>query len=196
MRTRSTTICTLMLAVSALAACGDDGVSSTEAARRAYYGLDTMIGKAMDLGFAGFNAATSANIPTQTASGTVKGTLTVTGKVDQGSSKNKEMRLNTGLVDYQDDATNHVVYATSDTSLPALDLSLKSIPTGTLTGTLAGAFSMTGDLTGVVTLSLSMAGELQADPVDATKVLRKPGTTRVTGTAQSTYGVFAVDLTR
>ena len=179
-----------------LVGCGDEGVSSEEQARRAYLGLDTMVGKAMDLGFAGFNAATSANISPQTASGTVKGTLTVTGQVDQGSSANKGMRLKLALVDYQDDAQNNVVYATDPAAPPALELSLKSIPTGTLTGALAGAFKMTGDLQGGTVLTLSMSGQLQADPADATKVQRKPGATHVTGTAQSPYGTYAVDITR
>jgi hypothetical protein len=65
-----------------------------------------------------------------------------------------------------------------------------------LTGTLAGTFETKGDLQGGVVLSLSMSGQLQADPTDATKVQRKPGTTQVTGTAQSPYGTFAVNLTR
>jgi len=182
----------------ALAGCGGDdgGVSSEAEAQRTYLGLDSMIGKAMDLGFAGFNAATSANIPPQSGAGAVKGTLKITGQVDQGSSKNKGMRLSVELVDYQDDASLKVVYATEPARLPALDLSLKSIPTGTLSGTLAGGFSMTGDLKGTVALSLAMEGQLQADPADATKVQRKPGTTRVTGTAQSSYGTYKIDLTR
>ncbi len=188
--------CIALAVLTVLSGCGDSGVSSEEQARRAYLGLDTMVGKAMDLGFAGFNAASSANIPPQTTSGTVKGTLKVTGQVDQGSSANKEMRLTVELVDYQDDAQNNVVYATSAGSAPALGLSLKSIPTGTLTGTLAGAFNMTGDLQGGVVLALSMSGQLQPDPKDATKPQRKPGTTHVTGTAQSPYGTYAVDVTR
>jgi hypothetical protein len=68
-----------------------------------------MVGKAMDLGFAGFNAATSANISPQKTSGTVKGSLTITGQVDQGASANKGMRLQVKLEDYQDDAQNPVV---------------------------------------------------------------------------------------
>jgi hypothetical protein len=192
-----------MIAVSALASaallagCSDDEkVSSEEEARLAYMGLDVMVGKAMDLGFAGFNAAKSANIAPQSGAGTVKGTLQVTGQVDQGASANKGMRLQVALTDYQDDGQIKVVYATDPAGLPALTLNLKSIPTGTLSGTLAGGFSMSGDLKGVVTLALTMSGQLQADPADATRVQRKPGTTRVTGTAQSTYGAYVVDITR
>lgn len=180
-----------------LAGCGEDeGVSSEEEARLTYYGLDLMVGKAMDLGFAGFNAAQSANISPQSDTGDVKGTLTVTGQVDQGSSANKGMRLKVELVDYQDDPNIAVVYATDPADLPALTLNLKSIPTGTLSGTLIGKFGMIGDLEGEVVLSLTMNGELQPDPADATKVQRKPDTTHVTGTAQSAYGTYAVDVTR
>src|SRR3954469_14758955 len=104
-----------------LAGCGDS-VSSDEQARRAYLGLDPSIDKAITLGFAGFNAASSANISPQTAMGTVSGTLTVTGQVDQGSSANKGMRLLTEYVMYSDDMK--IVYATGATQ-PMLDMMLK-----------------------------------------------------------------------
>jgi len=186
-----------MVCLTAFSGCGDDeGVSSPEEARRAYLGLDAMIGKAMDLGFAGFNSASSANISPQSGTGTIKGTLQITGQVDQGASKNKGMRLKVELTDYQDDAAIKVAYATDPANLPSLDLNLKSIPTGTLSGTLAGGFAMAGGLKGLVVLTLTMEGQLQADPADASKVQRKPGTTRVTGTAQSPYGTYAVDITR
>ena len=84
-----------------LAGCGG-GVDSDAAARAAYLGLDDMVEEAMNLGFDGFNAATSANIPEQSAMGDESGTLVVTGQVDQGSSPNKEMRLRAALTDYQD----------------------------------------------------------------------------------------------
>jgi hypothetical protein len=179
-----------------LAGCSDDAVSNEEQARKTYLGLDIMVGKAMDLGFAGFNAASSANIPAQSGTGTVSGSINITGQVDQGSSANKGMRLKVELVGYQDDKTINVVYATNAASLPALELQLKGIPTGTLSGTLVGLFSMTGDLKGDVTLNLTMAGQLQSDPADAKKVIRKPGTTTVTGTATSAYGTYAVNVTR
>ena len=62
-------ITSIALAASALASvlasgCGS-GVSSDEQARRAYVGLDVAIDKAINLGFDGFNAASSANIPAQ-----------------------------------------------------------------------------------------------------------------------------------
>ena len=192
MRLRCLKVVLGLAALTALVGCGDEGVSSEEDARRAYLGLDIMVGKAMDLGFAGFNAASSANIPPQTTAGKVKGTLNITGQVDQGSSDNKGMRLKVELIDYQDDSTIKAVYAT-EAALPALDLQLKSIPTGTLSGTLVGTFLMTGDLKGKVTLNLTMNGQLQGDK---TKVERKPGTTTVTGTATSDYGTYAVNITR
>ncbi len=182
--------------------CGDDDtVSSEEEARAAYMGLDQMIDKAIDLGFKGFNEASSANIDPQTTAGEASGVLTITGKVDQGSSDNKEMRLSVALEGYSDD-TEHagdldleITYDTGGVA-PALDLSLKNVPSGTLTGSLQGLFMMSGRLTGEVTLSVTMSGTLQPDPLDSAKVQRAPGTTHITGTAQSPYGTYNVDITR
>ena len=142
----------------------------------------------------------SANIPTEMAAGAMAGTLTVTGQVDQGVSANKQMRLNIAMVGYRD-----VSGFTYDTNLnvdggvafPALDMSLQGIPTGTLSGTLVGMFQMSGDLSGPVTLNLTFTGELEANPDGgASGVVRKPGTTHVTGTATSPAGPFAVDVTK
>lgn len=84
-----------------LAACGD-GVTDARSARAAYLGLDAAVEKALNLGFKGFNEATSANIPPQATTGDVRGTMDVTGKVDQGASANKGMRLDVALTEYQD----------------------------------------------------------------------------------------------
>ena len=65
-----------------------------------------------------------------------------------------------------------------------LTMNLKNIPTGTLDGTLDGAFAMTGGESGSVTLQLSFSGMLQAGA--GSTVERKPGTTHITGTATST----------
>ena len=188
----------LCLALLAPLACSDDdGVTSEEKARQAYFGLDKMIDKAMDLGFQGYNAATSANIPAQNGSGDLAGTITIDGKVDQGSSDNKEMSLNVALVGYSDIKLFEelLVYDTAAPH-PILDLSLKKIPNGTLTGGLNGTFNMTGEIEGVVSLNLTITGELEPDPTDSSKVRRKPGTVSVTGTASSPYGTYAVDVTR
>jgi hypothetical protein len=184
-----------------LLACGGPSVSSDETARRAYLGLDRAIGKSLTLGFDGFNAATSANISPQTTTGDKSGTLVVTGQVDQGASPNKQMRLNVGMTHYSDgdvDAGNTklaVTYQTADagTAQPALDLSLRGIPTGTLSGSLVGEFTMSGDLTGSVKLDLMMSGDLESNGSGGTQ--RKAGTTHVTGTATSGAGTFQVDLT-
>lgn len=198
-----------LLAALGGAACSDDAIDSDEAARRAYLGLDESIAKSLTLGFAGFNAATSANIPAQMTTGDERGTLTITGQVDQGASANKEMRLRVGMVDYHDgtlvidpDPTDDeieeieisIAYDTDpDPAMqPALELSLRDIPTGTLTGTLKGSYLMTGDLNGEVTLDLSFAGQLQDD---GGQVIRQLGTTTVTGTATSGGGVYTIDLT-
>ena len=177
----------------ALAGCGDDGVSSAEDAARAYNGLDTSIDQAIQLGFDGFNAASSANIPAQTGKGTMTGTMTISGKVDQGSSSNKTMSLSEALAAYSNDGK--LTYDTTDASLPVIDMKLSKIPTGTITGSLTGAYKITGELEGTVTLKLAFTGDLQAKAGDATKVERKPGTTHITGTADSDYGTYNVDIT-
>ncbi|HUQ01861.1 MAG TPA: hypothetical protein VM261_05160 [Kofleriaceae bacterium] len=198
-----------------LAACGDDGIGSNEAARRAYLGLDPSIPQSLQLGFDGFNSAQSANIAPQMMEGADTGMLTITGQVDQGSSDNKGMRLHVGMVDYSQGPFTVVVnegqdneeqlsvdltYNTADvdTAQPYLNLSLKNIPTGTLEGTLTGVYHVTGDIEpdeafeADVTLDLTFAGTL----VDLGGGLtgRAPGTV-VTGTATSGDGVYQVDLT-
>lgn len=191
----------LIAVLAATAGCSDDDIDSDEAARRAYLGLDGSIGKSLELGFAGFNAASSANIPPQMAAGIEAGTLTITGQVDQGSSANKGMRLRVGMVAYtdglivlEDEGEVEITYDTNldPTMQPYLVLSLKNIPTGTLEGTLTGTYKMTGDIVGDATLDLTFAGMLQAQGAG---VIRAPGTTTVTGTATSGDGVYNVSLT-
>jgi hypothetical protein len=193
----------------ALAACGSDDINSDEEARRAYFGLDKSIGKSLTLGFAGFNAATSANIPPQMTTGDVSGTLTVSGQVDQGASNNKGMRLYIAMVKYSDgplvikDAKGeetidvNITYDTPAdvTAQPYLNLKLANIPNGTFTGTLTGpgSYLMDGDIKGEALLNLTFSGQIMADPTG--KVIRTPGTTMITGTAQSGDGTYDVSLT-
>lgn len=189
----------------ALAACSDDdGIDSNEEARRAYFGLDASVEKSLALGFAGFNAANSANIDPQMMPGDAAGMLTITGQVDQGSSANKGMRLRVGMVDYNDgdfvivdedsEVTLNITYATDadPANQPFLELKLKDIPDGTFTGSLAGRYHMTGSLEGDADLSLSFTGTLMPVGQDTVRV---PGMTTVTGTATSGDGVFEVALT-
>jgi hypothetical protein len=183
-----------LLSLSLVAAACNNNVHSAEDAQRAYLGLDASIDKAITLGFAGFNSASSANISPQTASGTSSGKVTVTGMVDQGASANKGMRLNVSFQGYSDDGK--ITYDANPAALPTLDMQLKNIPNGTLTGSLAGTITMTGEETGDLTLALSFTGELQPDPTDMTKVQRKPGTTHITGTATSSAGTYTVDVTK
>lgn len=192
----------LLLCCPLFAACGGDSddnsgqpaVKSTADAEHAYLGLDASIDKAITLGFDGFNAATNANIAPQDANGDHAGTMTVTGQVDQGASSNKTMHLSEALTTYSDDG--HLTYDTDAAALPALELKLTKVPTGTLSGTLMGSFKIGGDLTGSVTLDLSFDGTLRPNADDATKVEREPGTTHITGTATSGNDSFAVDVTR
>lgn len=193
------------LAISHAAACGGsdhDGIDSNEGARRAYLGLDKSINKALKLGFDGFNAASSANIPSQSATGDAKGTLVVSGQVDQGSSNNKGMRLLLGMTGYsdgefvvdQDDDKIEVLYdtATDLAMQPSLNLKLQGVPGGTFTGDLVGPFTMDGDMDGSVTLNLKVAGQLE--DAGGGVVRRKAGTTTVTGTAQSGNGTYNVNI--
>jgi hypothetical protein len=173
-------------------ACHNDSVSSDQEAQLAYLGLDPHVDKAIQLGFDGFNSASSANISPQMTTGTLSGTLTVTGQVDQGASANKGMRLVEALVGYSD--VKDYTYDTTTAMEPALTMQLKMIPTGTLSGTLAGTYTMSGMLEGSVDLSLSFTGQLMAGM--GSVVARAPGTTHVTGTATSKYGTYNVDVTR
>ncbi len=201
-------LCAGALALSTLA-CSDDAISSDEEARRAYLALDTSIGKSLTLGFEGFNAASSANIPPQTADGDESGTLTITGQVDQGSSDNKGMRLYVGMVDYSDGAVvidneEHEIDITYDTDAdptlqPYLVLTLRNIPNGTFEGSLStgastdGVYFMTGDLEGDVALDLTMSGNIAG--TSAADVHRVSGSTTITGTATSGDGTYEIDLT-
>jgi hypothetical protein len=193
-----------VIAVSVLSAlsCGGGGVNNEEQARKAYIGLDQLVGKSMALGFQGFNAASSANISTQTTAGAKSGTLSVGGQVDQGNSpSNKGMRLTIETSSYSDGdvvldggSTTAITYdAPRDGGVaPALNLKLSGIPDGTFSGDLVGEFGMSGGLSGFVKLDLALAGDLMAS--DAGTV-RKPGTTKVTGTATSGGTSFTVNVT-
>jgi len=194
----------VLFGVLSLTACGGGDIDSDEEARRAYLCLDGSIEKSIALGFAGFNAAGSANIDPQTTAGDADGDLTITGQVDQGSSDNKGMRLHVGMVAYTDgeivfDNDGHTVEVVFDTDAdpatqPALDMQLKSIPDGTLDGTLVGVYGMSGDIEGEATLNLTFSGELQ--DLGNGDTARAPGTTHVTGTFDVTDGgTFVVDIT-
>ena len=181
----------------ALLSCNDGGVNSTQAAQTAYDGLDESIDKAITLGFAGFNAATSANIPTETANGDINGTISVNGQVDQGTSANRVMNLNETLTHYADvdgGPAQGIYYDTTDAGPAALSMKLQGVPTGTMSGSLNGTYAMTGTLTGDVTLNVTFNGQLQPGP-DGGGVERKPGTVQITGTATSGSGTYNINVT-
>jgi hypothetical protein len=195
----------VLLCSTALACSGN--VDDEDKARLAYLGLDNGIARAMQLGFDGFNAADSANIPTQTADGDVSGTMSISGQVDQGSSANKGMRLSMALDDYADDPVHpvdengeerdeeyEIHYDTG--SAVTVNFSLRDIPDGTMTGDISGTVTMTGDLEGELELNLSLDGKIEQDPDDATKTRRESGTTSISGTATSDFGEYRVDITR
>src|SRR5947209_8725218 len=137
----------LLSSVLLFAACGNnDSVNSNEQARRAYLGLDKSISKSLTLGFTGYAAASSANIPTETTTGDAAGMLTITGKVDQGNPNQASMTLDVGMTGYSDGdvVVNdkgdkiQVTYATStDTTMqPVLGLKLNASAGNSITGTL------------------------------------------------------------
>jgi hypothetical protein len=182
-------------------ACGD--VGSEEEARIAYLGVDEVVTKALALGFAGFNAASSANIPAQADEGEESGTIDVTGQVDQGASANKGMRLQVALTDYSDGSIDDpeteeddgiaIAYATAEGAPLALDMQLRDIPAGTVTGTLGGTVSMEGDLEGELELSITFSGTIEDNGDGGTR--RSEGSTEVSGTATSANGSYDVDTT-
>jgi len=195
-----------LIAATVAIGCTQD-VDSEEKARLAYLGIDRGVERAMQLGFDGFNAASSANIPTQSADGAVSGEMSISGQVDQGSSANKGMRLEMRLTDYADDPVHPVddngeetdeeyeIHYDTDSAV-AVDFSLRSIPNGTLTGTIGGTLLMSQDLEGELTLALSLDGKIEEDPDDPSLTRRQSGSTRITGTATSEFGDYAVDITR
>ena len=186
--------------------CGDgDDIDSDTEARWAYLGLDRAIDRAINLGFDGFNAASSANIPTQSGIGDVDGTMDVDGQVDQGASANKEMRLLLTLVAYTDDVVDDpvteddteelvLIYDTIEDTPPALDMSLRDIPDGTFTGSLVGDIVVGGDLDATGTFNLALSGSIQEDPANAGEIIREPGTLLITGTVTSGDGEYVVDV--
>jgi hypothetical protein len=184
----------LWVALAAPCGCGDDdGVDSDEEARLAYLGVDGGIDRAIKLGFDGFNAASSANIPPQDEPAAVSGSMTVSGQVDQGASNNKEMRLDVALVAYSDGPIEGEIEILYDTGAPIdLDMSMKGLPEADLTGTFMGEVAMSGAVEGPLYLDLSISGETE-EAADGT-IRRRAGTVRVTGTADSPNGTYLVDV--
>lgn len=187
----------------AMVGCNTGEVTSDEEAEMAWLGLHPAVGKAMNLGFDGFNAASSANIPEQQTTGDVSGTMTVNGQVDQGSSDNKGMRLDVALDEYsdvidldEDDEEEVVVtwWTDAEVGLPHLEMQLRDVPDGTLEGSFNGTFFMEGDLEGEVTLAITFSGLIEDDGAGGTQ--RVVGSSAVTGTATNdSDGVYEVDLT-
>jgi hypothetical protein len=196
---------TLSLSLFAAGCDGDDIDSDTEA-RWAYLGFDRAVDRALNLGFDGFNSASSANIAPQAGIGEIAGDMTVTGQVDQGTSANKEMRLYVDVLDYEDgpfDDPNTeddveelvVIYNTdAEVGLPYLQLSLRNVPDGDFTGSLTGTFFVSGEVEGEATFSLSLSGGIQEDPDNPGIVVREPGTLAITGTVTSGDGLYTVDV--
>lgn len=187
----------------ALAACGsDNSVDSNTQAKRAYLGLDKSISKSLQLAFAGYDAATNANIPTQMANGDKTGMLVIGGKVDSGNCSQLSMGLDVGMTNYSDGAfmdgntTLNVTYATSTdvTMQPLLSIKLNGSSGNAINATLMGDYTMTGDIKGTVTLDLTITGTFSGTCPSA--VMRVPGSTTVSGTAvNSSGGMYSVNVT-
>jgi hypothetical protein len=196
----------LLLVCAFVPACNCGGVASEEQARIAYLGMDTVITRTLALGFDGYNAADSANIPPQSADGDESGEIDVSGTIDQGASDNKGMRLEVALSEFSegpidDPKTDEeeeiaIVYDTAEGKPLVCEMKLRGIPDGTLEdGTFKGTVKMTGDLEGEVDIDVTFSGELEEDPDTVGGTRRKEGTTEVTGTATSDAGEFDIDTT-
>jgi hypothetical protein len=193
----------LLTAFIVVPACNCGGVNSEDEARIAYLGLDQVVVRGLALGFDGFNAADSANIPTQSADGDESGDITVAGQVDQGNSDNKGMRLDVTLSEYSDGTIDDpetdeeeelaITYDTADAGPMRLEMNLRDIPDGTITGTFAGTVRMEGDLQGDLDVDLAFDGLIESDGSGGTQ--REEGTTEVTGTATSPSGEYEIDTT-
>lgn len=191
-------LCTVMMACTS--SCASTEVTSESGAELAYRGVDRVVSESLALGLRGFNAASSANIPPQEGEGAASGKIAVTGQVDQGASDNKGMRLSVALTDYADGPLDdpstdvkeslEIFYHTEEASPLALELQLRDIPNGTLSGALRGEVWMEGDLEGALLLEVTFSGEIESD--DDGGIRRVPGSTRVVGTAESDYGVYEV----
>ena len=192
-----------LVSLCALAGCPGT-VNNDDSARIAYIGLDQVVVRGLALGFAGFNAASSANIPAQSDEGDASGSIGVTGQVDQGSSDNKGMRLEAALNDYSDGPVDDpettdvqesydLTYTTSDGAALNLEINLRDIPNGTLSGTLGGDVAMDGDIVGDVTVDLSFDGVIIETSSGGT--VREEGSTEVTGTVTAGGTAFDVDTT-
>lgn len=188
-------VAALLTSLTVATGCSDTDVSDEEAAEIVYLGVDESLEKALRLGFDGYNAASSANIPEQSTTGRDTGILRVGGKVDQGASNNKEMDLVVTYEGYSDGPIRELLITYDSRSPLILDLSLKKLPNADMTGSFTGTLDLTGDLEGPVDLNLSITGTTEPDPDDANEVRRTPGGTRISGTATSDYGVFDVDVT-
>lgn len=195
---------TLGLGIVALFAAQCGGVSNADAARKTYLGLDKAVDRALSLAFDGLNAATSANIPPQTGNGDVAGTMLVEGQVSQGSSSNREMRLQVTLTDYRDTVSDNgdggsgaalrLIYGKPMNGTPiTMDVSLRP---PMFTGTFAGTLNMTGELEGTVTVNMTLAGQLESMSGSGSRLQRVAGSTRIMGTVTSAYGTYNVDVMR
>lgn len=179
----------------ALSGCGGpkDAVADEESARRAYLGLDRAVDRAIDLGFAGFSAASNANIPEQAGKGDLSGAMIINGQVDQGASDNKGMRLQMVLQDdYADVVVEDEFEVVYNGGPVTFEMNFKGLPDADITGILEGTFTMTGELAGDITLDLDITGKTMENA--AGDIVRVPGTIHVVGSATSAYGVFAVDV--
>ncbi len=171
--------------------CHGGALDNEVAAEIAYLGLDRAVDRMIKLGFDGFNAANSANIPPQSEPGDESGVMDVDGKVDQGASANKGMQLDVLLTDYSDGPVQDTAVLYNGGPLQA-DLSMKGLPEADLSGSLSGVIRMDGDLAGTLELDLSITGKTEDSGGGV--IARVPGSIRVVGTATSDYGVFQVDV--
>lgn len=186
-----------------LAACSSDkSVNSDQQAQQAFAGLNKSISKSLALAFAGYDAASNANIPSEMDKGDVSGTITITGQVDKGNISQLSMNLTQAMAMYSDGTVTWdppkmdmvtITYDTSaDATKPSLSLKLNASAGNTLTGKLMGEYTMSGDLKGTVTLDVTMSGTFSGS---GNAIVRVVGSTHVTGTAMnSSGGMYTIDV--
>jgi hypothetical protein len=163
--------------------CGMD-VGSTADAQRAYQGLETSVERAISL-----SVSSLGNAAARTAKGRVSGALRLGEPVQHDSAG---ARFLAALSRYSDDG--EIVYSTDPDAPPAVTLDVRNVSRGALDGTIEGSFLMSGAERGQVSLLLAFSTAVAPGPGGA--LVRRPGTTRITGTATSPSGAYHVDVIR
>ncbi len=159
------TLC--LLTALPLCACGGDDVNNAQAVQKIFDDFQPTMEKIIKQGLAAKDASTNgANITPVSANGTNKGTLTIGGKVAQGTSLNENLDLWVQLDGPYSDS-GKIFYATdnsSDTTKLQFGLQMSNQPQDNgMSGTLVGPLKVTGDIEGTAAFDLRFATDLTDD---------------------------------